>query len=244
MHLFWLNTKRLYGLCVLLLILISGLIFGAARTLGATHSASLEADVWALAGQLIVLDAGHGGIDSGCAGANGESEAAINLAVAKKLQTLLEQAGATVIMTREDEKSHSDNKRSDLQWRVDLANASGAGLVLSLHCNASNSAVWRGAQVFYAAGDAAGARMADLTQQALAAELGNSTRQALPHPDSFLLKNLEPPAVLVEMGFLSNAEEEALLADPRYQNRIAWALFGAVTEYFTAGEAENVKNMR
>ena len=191
----------------------------------------------ALFGTELVIDAGHGGSDPGMVGRD-VLEKDVNLEVARKLAEYCRGAGAGVALTREDDRELAGSKREDLAARAALAEEQGAAVFISLHCNSFVSDPrQRGAQVFYAAGNDGGQRLAACLQQSLSRELGNTERSALPHADSYLLRQISGPAVIVELGFLSNTEEEELLADPTYQWQLAWALFRGLAEYITGGGA-------
>ena len=106
--------------------------------------------------KVIVIDAGHGVPDEGAESSNGISEAKINLNIALKLQTLLEQSGATVILTRSDEnaiydidsKTLKEKKMSDLKNRVKIGNESSADLFVSIHLNKIPQQQYFGWQTF------------------------------------------------------------------------------------------------
>lgn len=185
----------------------------------------------ALFGVSLVIDAGHGGADPGMVG-DAVLEKDVNLEVARILSQYCRAAGAAVTVTREGDAALSESKRADLEQRVALAEKAQADVFISLHCNSFVSdPSQHGAQVFYAAGNKEGRRLAETLQGALSEQLGNTERTALAHPDSFLLKNIGCPAVIVEMGFLSNAAEEGDLASPDYQWELGWALFRGLSDY-------------
>lgn len=187
----------------------------------------------ALFGRSLVIDAGHGGWDPGMVGPN-SVEKEINLAVALALAEYCRAGGAAVSLTRESDQALDASKPADMALRVELAEAAPADLFISLHCNSFVSGPsQRGAQVFFQRDNEAGRELALTVQQRLAAELGNTDRQALPHADSYLLKNISAPAVICEMGFLSNPEEEALLIDSAYQWQLAWSLYLAIVDYYS-----------
>ncbi len=184
-----------------------------------------------LFGVSLVIDAGHGGADPGMVG-DAVLEKDVNLRMAQILSDYCRSAGADVTMTRESDASLSDSKRADLDERVALTQKAQADVFISLHCNSFVAdPSQHGAQVFYAAGNEEGRRLAETLQRSLCQQLGNTERAALPHPDSYLLKNVDCPAVIVEMGFLSNAAEEAELASPDYQRELGWALFRGLGDY-------------
>jgi len=196
---------------------------------------------WALAGKTVVIDAGHGGKDPGVIGINGTREKDINLAIAKQLKIFLEQSGATVIMTRVDDRALDDNKRGDLSQRVELVKNNKATLCISIHANAfPRLCSSHGAQTFFAGHIEQSRILAESIQGQLRLILDNTDRQALQHKTAYILKNIEVPAVVVEVGFLSNEEEERLLNEKAYQWKVAWAIFSGMAEYYALEEANDL----
>lgn len=188
-----------------------------------------------LAGICICVDAGHGGYDGGAvARDSGVLEKDINLAVALCLRDALQAQGAQVIMTREVDTALADagaqRKRRDLQYRVDAAQ--GAQMFLSIHMNEYTSRAESGPQVFYRAGQADSRLLAGVLQARLIADLAPSRQRSAHTGEYYLLEHLQIPAVLVECGFLSNAQEEALLLTPAYQQQLANAICSGVRDYF------------
>ena len=191
----------------------------------------------------LVLDAGHGGEDGGAVSVTGVPESRVNLEIVQKLRDTLALYGVDPVVLREEDVSLHDpeastlreKKRSDLKNRVRAVEAVEGGTLLSIHQNSYPGSQYRGAQVFYA--PTGGSReLAELLQTALREELQpDNDRQAKPIPESvYLMNHVSCPAVLVECGFLTNPEEEALLRDGGYQRRLALVLASA---WLTAPEA-------
>ncbi|MBQ9092334.1 MAG: N-acetylmuramoyl-L-alanine amidase CwlD [Anaerotignum sp.] len=181
----------------------------------------------------IVLDAGHGGWDPGKTGTAGANEKDLNLAVTEKLSEYLEQGGAEVILTREDDDALGSGKKTDMAERKRIANESGADILVSIHQNAFPSAKAKGAQVFYHKNSANGKVLAECVQESLRSRVdGSNQRQAKENKDYYILRTTEIPAVIVECGFLSNQEEEKLLNDAGYQEKLAWAIYCGILDYF------------
>ena len=181
----------------------------------------------------IVLDAGHGGWDPGKTGTTGKNEKDLNLAVAEKLAEYLELGGAEVILTRKSDDALGDGKRTDMAERKRIANESGGNIFVSIHQNAFPSAKAKGAQVFYHKSSEEGKRLAECVQENLKNRVdGNSQRQAKENDTYYILRTTEIPAVIVECGFLSNIEEEKLLNDAGYQEKLAWAIYCGILDYF------------
>lgn len=202
---------------------------------------SLAAAVYSLRGRVVALDPGHGGIDPGAIGPYGVNEDTINLAVTLRLATLLERAGALVVLTRTGDNDQaggteggpSARKRVDLHARVGLINASAADVVVSIHANHFSNSSEHGAQVFYNAQRFAESKdLATLMQARLAAITGETRRKISEHIDHFVLARSDMPGVTVEIGFLSNPREARLLAESAYQQRLAYALYSSLALWF------------
>lgn len=193
----------------------------------------------ALANRVIVVDPGHGGIDPGVVGKNGLLEKDITLAVGKRLAANLGQAGAMVLLTREADYNLSDpatlgaaaKKREDLQRRVALANDNKADLYVSIHVNSFSDSSRRGAQTFVQPGSENSMKAGRCIQEELAGVLKNTTRQPL-EVDYYITRNTSMPAVVVEIGFLTNEAEARLLEEPSYQSKVAWAIYAGLVKYF------------
>ena len=213
-----------WGLLTFALGRLDGLIAPAIRPVSVTRAAPL------------ILDAGHGGEDGGAVSVTGVPESRVNLEIVQKLRDTLALYGVDPVVLREEDVSLHDpeastlreKKRSDLKNRVRAVEAVEGGTLLSIHQNSYPGSQYRGAQVFYA--PTGGSReLAELLQTALREELQpDNDRQAKPIPEYvYLMNHVSCPAVLVECGFLTNPEEEALLRDGGYQRQLAAVLAGA-----------------
>jgi len=182
--------------------------------------------------KVVVLDAGHGGRDPGMVQGKTE-EKHINLSIAKKLQTFLEQGGATVIVTRLDDTELGKKKSNDMQARRVIANSAHADIFVSIHQNSFEKSGVHGAQVFYFNTSDNSLKLATLIQEKLTnfADPENKFK-AKANNNYFVLKQTAMPAVLVECGFLTNrGEREKLLSDD-YQEKIAWGIYLGIVDYF------------
>lgn len=163
---------------------------------------------------LIVLDAGHGGRDQGTS-AGEILEKEINLSVVKKLAEELEDAGATVILTREEDV------KIGLEERAAFANQNEADIFVSLHCNyCEDDAGVQGLECYYREDSDDGRILAEQIVQSVETEDGiknRGTRTA----DFRVLRKTDMPAVLIEMGYLSNKTECERMADETYQKLLA-----------------------
>ena len=187
-----------------------------------------------LSGLTIALDAGHGGYDGGAVGrVSGTPEKGLNLDVAKRTAKLLEAEGAEVILTRTGDYALCDDnppirkKLQDMQRRAARIEEGGADVVLSIHMNEYAGRGERGPQVFYRENCPAGRLLAG----ALQAALDEALKPPKPRPSlggDYYILTLGVPSVLVECGFLSNREEEALLLTAAYRGKIAEAIVQGV----------------
>lgn len=190
---------------------------------------------------VVVLDAGHGGVDPGKVGVDGQLEKDINLQITMKLKEILESdrnMNIKVVLTRTDDMGHysesdSNKKMADMKKRCEIANSSDAKIVVSIHQNSYHSSSVKGAQVFYYEASEQGKVLANKIQSKLVEELadGGKGRVEKANDNYYLLLNVESPAVIVECGFLSNPKEAASLADDTYQERVAKAIANGIKEY-------------
>ena len=197
--------------------------------------------------KVIVLDAGHGGIDSGTLSSDKTVvEKEINLLITHKIRELLESSGAHVILTREDDSSlyiEDGNKtirqkyNENLKNRKQIIEDSNADMFVSIHMNAltgAGASKYYGAQTFYPAGKEDSIKLSKTIQQELKRVVDNTNnREIKPRNDLYLLKDNKIPSVLIECGFLSNEKEAKLLIDEKYQEKIAWAIYVGIQNYFT-----------
>ncbi len=181
----------------------------------------------------IVIDAGHGGFDPGKEGSSGEDEQYINLKIASYLQQYLEQSGASVVITRNDDSALGDTKKSDMAHRRDIIDESGADITVSIHQNSFPQESVHGAQVFYYKDSEEGKKLAEYVQSSLAETLDSSnTRAAKADNTYYMLRTNKTPSIIVECGFLSNPSEEKSLNSPDYQQKTAWAIYKGIIDYF------------
>lgn len=193
-----------------------------------------------LTGKIIIVDPGHGGPDGG-AGDKDALEKELALNVSLKLRDYLQQQGALVLMTREDDRDlapdgtrgYSRRKSEDLKKRLEMINTSGAEYFLSIHLNAIPSSRWSGAQTFYSTRLEENGRSAKFIQDELRRNLENTNRKAKILNDVYILKNANIPGSLVEIGFLSNPAERSSLKKDEYQEKVAASIYNGVLRYFS-----------
>jgi len=178
---------------------------------------------------------------NGAESKNGITENAINLKITLKVQSLLEQSGATVILTRSDENGIYDldkqtlreKKVSDIKNRVKIGNESEADIFVSIHLNKIPQTQYYGWQTFYKKSDENSIKLAKSIQQNLNESIQKQNkRESLSIKGKYIIENVEIPTTLVECGFLSNPEEEAQLQNEEYQDRLAWGIYNGIIDYF------------
>ncbi len=232
---FIIDRKKIYRL-----IFSFVLIFSLATCLKSDQSVS-ETLAPLTSGVVVVIDPGHGLPDGGAVGKNGTLEHEINLSVSKELGSLLQQSGAKVVYTRENDYSIADNldekirkiKRDDMKKRKEIKQSCGANLFISIHMNKFDDSKYKGAQVFYQSKSVESKNLAESVQKFLHNFADESnTREAKNSENSiFVLNDSQIPSILVECGFLSNAEEEAKLKTLSYQKQIAFSIFCGIVNY-------------
>lgn len=190
---------------------------------------------------VIILDAGHGGFDGGAVAPDGTLEKDLNLKIAQNLRGMLLTAGFEVIMVRDGDVATDDpnavttrqRKNSDLKNRLKLTEKYTNSILLSIHLNKFPEGQYSGAQVFYGPGQESSKLLADAIQSSIKEQLQPQNTRATKKgtKDTYLLYNAKIPAVIVECGFLSNAEELAKLKDEDYQRKMAFAILLGLLEH-------------
>ena len=191
--------------------------------------------------KVVVLDAGHGKPDEGAQGVEGVTEEKTNLEIVLKLQKLLEESGATVILTRSDENAIYDldkttlreMKVSDIKNRGKIGNEASADICVSIHLNKGDSSAYNGWQTFYKKNDEKGKCLATFIQNELKETIKvENKRTAHEISGIYLVDNVEIPITIVECGFLSNPQEAKKLLTDEYQNELAWGIYSGILNYF------------
>ncbi len=228
MHTFFvLNKKTIIAIICGLLILTSVIIYFTA--IRPAYQPRLE--------HCIVIDAGHGGRDGGAVGRQtGVSESEINLKYALCLKEVCEGLGMRVVLTRKDENGlyspfATNFKKSDMEKRSQIISQSGADMVVSLHMNSFPRLSSRGAQVFYGLDNMDGKALAEAVQKRL--HDGVEYAKATPKEGDFYILNCTTkPGILIEVGFLSNSDEEGLLISQNYCEKVCQTIAVGILEFY------------
>ena len=194
-------------------------------------------DITTLSGRTIVIDPGHGGNDAGAIGPTGVMEKSVTLNVALELRKLLEAEGATVIMTRETDTtvSYKGAKASDIEElgaRCEVANSIGADIFISIHADSFTRPEARGTTgYYYSGGSGRGQKLADCIRRNLVEQLGTPSRGTQPC-NFYVVRHTDMPATLIELGFISNKDEEKLLDSKEGVQKAAQGILDGIEDYF------------
>ena len=222
---------------ILIMIMVSVISFIA----NSNPKQTIETVSLPVSDKTIVLDSGHGSPDKGAQSANGITEEAINLIITKKVQSLLEQSGCNVVLTRSDENGIYDlnsttlreKKVSDIKNRVKIGNESSADAFISIHLNKIPQSQYYGWQTFFKPNDEKSEELAKSLQEGLNSSMQKENkREALKITGKYIIEHVEIPISIIECGFLSNPEEEKLLQQGEYQNQLAWGIYNGIMDYF------------
>ncbi|MBQ7516170.1 MAG: N-acetylmuramoyl-L-alanine amidase [Schwartzia sp.] len=189
-------------------------------------------------GHIIVLDPGHGGLDTGAIGPDGLMEKDVTLAVSTKLRDILEASGAKVAMTRTDDRDvypgGAQTDGQELQARVDVGDATpGAEIFVSVHCDAFTHPKANGTGTFYYPKTWEDAALAQALQNGMVARGGRRDR-GIKEARFYVVRNSDMPAALVELAFITNYVEQAMLADDDFQRNLALGIAEGIRDFFAA----------
>ena len=232
-----LNLRKFYPLGVLLKsVLVLLICFSICFSfLGGIYSESMA--VLSMSGipesKTIIIDAGHGGEDSGAVGVNGVLEKDLNLSISFILGELFANQGYTVIFTRTEDKllyTPEQNikgmrKVYDLKNRCIVANENPDAILVSIHMNSFPDEKYSGLQVYYSKSDGSYA-LADSIQRSVANDIQPTNNRKIKNGDDlYILKNTSNIGVLIECGFLTNIEECKKLSEKEYQKQLSFSIF-------------------
>jgi N-acetylmuramoyl-L-alanine amidase len=179
-----------------------------------------------LIGKTIVLDPGHGGVDSGAIGRQGTREKDVVLEVGLMLKDLLEEAGARVIMTRTDDSFVSLYERSY------LANYLLADLFISIHANSNDDSSMQGIEVYHLDGHDEAKSLAQSVMGGLVESTGLNNG-GVKQNDFVVIRETQMPSILVELGYLSNYQEESVIDTNEFRQKAAAGLLKGIVSYYT-----------
>ena len=224
---------------------VARLVFDLDRYIGHTWSSLAEGfgidielaeKLAGLSGRLILIDPGHGGKDGGAVG-NNLKEKDVNLDISLKLRDLLEAQGAVVVMTR------SDDIKVELIERSNIANLLLPDAVVCIHSNSVISQLPNGTETYYFSNEALSRELADSVHKSLVDRIRLANR-GLFKKEYYMVKETYSPSVLVEVGFLSNAQDAVQLADQAFRSKAAEGIYDGLISYFSGSAQESWAPMR
>lgn len=192
---------------------------------------------------IIAIDAGHGGYDPGKVSKNGTQEKDLNLQIAIKLKDILDHKGYNALLTRHEDCSLTDPasthpKQSDLRNRVQFFNDNHAILAISIHQNSFPNPSVHGTQMFYSTKHPQNRAFVNSLERSLSQTRDITLRTSTCTDNYYILNHETCPTVLIECGFLSCPEEEMLLANPKFQDRLCIALAQGIEHFLSSNTTQ------
>ena len=227
--------KKIFALFTVLSLVLVGAIAGRRHPSFAFVQVSSETDL-----PLVILDAGHGGEDSGAVGADGTLEKDVNLALTYMLGEMLRENGYAVIFTRTEdallytaeENIKGMRKIYDLKNRVAIAERYPDAIFVSIHMNAFGQEQYRGLQVYYNVSGGTSEQLARAVQDEVILQVQEDNRRKIKRGEGmYLLENMQNTSILIECGFLSNPEECKKLCEKEYQKQLCFAIVCGMIKY-------------
>lgn len=189
---------------------------------------------YSLSEKVICLDSGHGGIDIG-AESKKIIEKDLNLVLAKKLEKELISRGAIVYQTRDGDYDLStttvNRKRSDLYNRAKYINKIKPDMYISVHLNSTTSPNWKGLQIFYTNKNSENKLIAETITNYLKDNLSN-VRDIKEDNTYYMYKHITTPGILIEAGFISNPNDNYLLRNSEYQDKLVTLIANGIETYY------------
>lgn len=186
---------------------------------------------------VVVIDPGHGGYDNGSSSENGVVEKELNLEISMNVRDLLEENGIHVVLTRDsDEVSWPDDNVEDLQARLDIAAAAQAQLMVSLHCNISEEDPEnvKGSEIYVNLSQSDSLALAEAINAQLETLSPALVSRGVKTGQFHLLTYNTLPCVIVEMGFLSNADDVSYLTGENTQALLCHAIVDGIMSQIKA----------
>ncbi|MDI3547158.1 MAG: N-acetylmuramoyl-L-alanine amidase [Halanaerobiales bacterium] len=214
-------NKKICGL--ILLLIVTGLICLSLKTVSIpSNTGDMEFTV--------VVDPGHGSIDTGTSHGN-IYEKDINLQIGRYLNQELKKVNIIPIMTRTKDKLYMDSRRKDIRHRPEVAKEKKADLFISIHANNFPSSQPSGSQIFYKPGSELSKILAEKIRTEMI-KLRKENNRCIKSGDFYVLNQAPCPAVLIEVGFLSNPVDRQKLINPKYQQALAVSIKRGIVNYF------------
>lgn len=230
--------KRGYSIALLPFYLLVGILFIGIAQGGSYAVTAIRENKPIERKHIVIIDAGHGGIDGGATSCTGVLESTLNLEISLRLNDLLRFLGYETVMIRTTDTSIytqgntiASQKVSDLKERVRICNETEDAILISIHQNTFSDSRYSGAQVFYPPTDRS-RELATEMQTALVMTLNPGSNRKCKRADGvYLMERIACTGVLIECGFLSNPQEEAKIRSEAYQKELC-CVFSSVLSNF------------
>lgn len=214
----------------ILAFILAGLILGTAISINFLSEEKISPGMGEMKFR-VAVDPGHGSIDTG-ASYGSIHEKDINLEVGKKLAEELKEVNIEPIMTRTRDILYRNNRSQDIKYRPRVVEDNGADVLISIHVNNFSAEQPSGSQVFHKPGSEKSRALAKKIDNRLSAMRIENDRAVMPG-SYYVLNEVSCPAILVEIGFLSNPEDRKLMVDSEYQQELAEAITGGTVEFLS-----------
>lgn len=225
-----------------IIILVAGLVFIRGYSDSVLVQSAPDAPV-------IIIDAGHGGADGGAVASDGTQEQYLNLDIALKINSYLSELGYKTVLTRSDNNSIHDTdadtirrqKVSDIHNRLKIIESYPDSVFVSVHMNYFTESKYNGTQVFYSPNNTGSEKLAQHIQNSVVTLLQPDNTRQIKQSDTsiYLLYHSSVPSVMVECGFLSNAEETEKLKNDNYRTQMAESICKGIINYLNSAEDES-----
>lgn len=231
----WLPLSAVY--CLTLGTLLLAVIWGSRAVSVISESLPISRET------CVIIDAGHGGVDGGATSCTGILESQFNLEISLRLNDLMHFLGFETKMIRTTDISVytqgntiAQKKVSDLKERLRIANETENSLYISIHQNYFSDSRYSGAQVFYPATPSSQDLAKNLQENLKKTLNPQSNRMSKRAEGVYLMEHIECTGILIECGFLSNPQEEALLRSKDYQQKLCCVIAATVAQYCIKNE--------
>lgn len=196
----------------------------------------LAANVWPAVWPVlsVAIDAGHGGNDPGAVGPRGLKEKVVTLDVARSVTGMLRDAGVYAHLIRSTDARLASSQRSDLRARVRTAHETEVDILVSIHVNSHTLRYVRGPRTYYQPGSVQGRKLAACIQGQLREAVGYGNLEPVPE-DHLITRESKMPAVIVELGYISNPEEEKMLRSLAFRKKLAQAVCEGILRCYDNG---------
>lgn len=230
-----------FVICAAALLLNLAAAKYAPKMLGGFMDTAAKAESETARWPMVIIDAGHGGMDGGAVGISGVYEKDLNLQISFILYDMLRANGVPAVMTRtEDRMLYTESqdikgqrKMYDLKNRILVGHQNPGAFFVSIHMNKFPQSRYSGLQIYYSPNDAASLPLAERvrTYNKTYNQPDNSREVKKSNSNIYILHHIKNPAILIECGFLSNPGECALLVGEDYQKKLAAVIFSAIMNY-------------